>query len=366
MLSNFLKKSSAPTARDVAIFLSDIFLAEGKYASAPSLGAGAMPAAAAGQESWSEYPGYSGLSIQAVGYEHGKENPKVHIYVTRGSVGALKKLRSEIDGIPVQINNIGELKIRPEMASNTTAHGNLFIHQGRVACGSSCAPSGETYSGTMGAIARDSNNQLLVLSNNHVLAACNHVPVGMPVMAPSNSDARPNKPAPLEIGRHHQIVELRSGEPTLVPCAEVDAAVALVSDSKHVSSWQGDDGDGYDTPSSVGQAVAGLRVKKFGRTTGLTHGTIESLVPHRTPLPYKTKNFSAVVWFQNVWTILGDRNEPFALPGDSGSLVVTEDGKESVGLIFAVSRQYGLIVSIQEALSQLGGLSLVSNHGIRA
>lgn len=155
-----------------------------------------MPAAAAGQESWSEYPGYSGLSIQAVGYEHGKENPKVHIYVTRGSVGALKKLRSEIDGIPVQINNIGELKIRPEMASNTTAHGNLFIHQGRVACGSSCAPSGETYSGTMGAIARDSNNQLLVLSNNHVLAACNHVPVGMPVMAPSNSDARPNKPAP--------------------------------------------------------------------------------------------------------------------------------------------------------------------------
>lgn len=359
------------SAREVAINIAQRFLAEGQYASTPSPIAGVAPAGflptsgrdvfLAGEE------GFEGLSIQSVGYEEGNNTNVVHIYVTRGSAGALKKVSVTHGDISIRATKMGEVKVRPEMAATSTMHGHLFVYHGRLACGSSCAPSGETYSGTLGALVRDSSGQLFVLSNNHVLAACNHTPVGMPILAPSSNDARPNKPAPTEVGRHHQIVELRSGEPTLVPCAEVDAAIALATAPDRITSWQGDEDRGYDTPSQAAQPLSGLRVKKFGRTTGLTLGTVEALIPTSTPLPYKMKNFSAIVWFKNVWTILGEGG-PFALPGDSGSLVVTEDGTKTVGLIFAASpsNNYGWMIPINEALSQLGGLSLVSHHGVQA
>jgi hypothetical protein len=47
--------------------------------------------------------------------------------------------------------------------------------------------------------------------------------------------------------------------------------------------------------------------------------------------------FTATVNFANVWTVVSADNSAFALPGDSGSLVVTEDGQFAVGLLFAVS-----------------------------
>lgn len=358
-------------AKEVAISLAHHFLAEGRYASMPSPVAGAIPAgvqpASARDVFLMGEDGFEGLSIQSVGYEEGNDANVVHVYVTRGSASALKKISVAQGDINILATKMGEVRVRPEMAAASAMHGNLFVYRNRLACGSSCAPSGETYSGTLGALVRDSAGQLFVLSNNHVLAACNHIPVGMPILAPSSSDARPNKPAPAEIGRHHQIVELRSGEPTLVPCAEVDAAIALVTNPDKITSWQGDENHGYDTPSQAAQPLSGLRVKKFGRTTGLTLGTVEALIPTSTPLPYKMKNFSAVVWFQNIWTILGE-GKPFALPGDSGSLVVTEDGTKTVGLIFAASpsNNYGWMIPINEVLSKLGGLSLVSHHGVQA
>lgn len=63
------------------------------------------------------------------------------------------------------------------------------------------------------------------------------------------------------------IVELRSGDPAFVPEAKTDAAIALVSDSSVVTSWQGDD-LGYDTPTSIIEPVTGLRVKKLVELQG--------------------------------------------------------------------------------------------------
>ncbi len=180
--------------------------------------------------------------------------------------------------------------------------------------------------------------QLYILSANHVLAACNHIPVDMPILSPSSADGGPTLSAPREIGRHAEICELRSGEPSLVsPCSE-DVALARVTEPNHVTSWQGPVGSdgGYDTPTNAVAVRDGMRVKKIGRTTGLTQGTVEAkLVPF--PLPYKLKPFSATVWFKEMWSIRADSGKHFALAGDSGSLVVTEDGSAAVGLLFAAS-----------------------------
>lgn len=355
-------------AKDVALRLSNLFLQEGCYTAMPSPISGNSStgfqtmSSQDGRAFCSDDVGFHGLSVQSVGYEEGKENGKVHIYVTQGS--GLNKLSKDIEGVKVVVNKIGNIKIHPETSTVATNRGQFFERYGRVACGSSCAPSNENYSGTFGALVRNAENKLFILSNNHVLAACNHTPKGMPISSPSNVDSKPGRRAPSEIGRHYDIVELRSGEPTLVNCAEIDAAIAEVTNDMNVSSWQGSDIIGYDTPSTVFPLKSGMRVKKFGRTTGLTFGTVEALVPYNMALPYKNKNFSALVWFKDVWTVRSDANSQFALPGDSGSLVVTEDGGAAVGLLFAGRANYGIIIPIQKVLDRLGNLKLVNGHGI--
>ena len=179
---------------------------------------------------------------------------------------------------------------------------------------------------------------------------------------------RPKSRVPSEIGRHSEICELRSGEPTLVkPCRE-DVAIARVTDADAISSWQGDEDTGYDTPASVTPPVFGMRVKKVGRTTGLTSGAVEALINTPFVLPYKAKHFQATVWMQDVWTVRADGGTPFALPGDSGSLVVTEDETASVGLLFAASPNgdYGWIIPMNHIVTLFGGISLVHGHGVQA
>ena len=136
---------------------------------------------------------------------------------------------------------------------------------------------------------------LYLLSNNHVLAGCNHVPRNQPVLAPSNMDGRPDAPAPQEVGRHHAIGALRSGDPQFVQPCDADVALARASDAGAISSWQGDLQDGYDTPANFSEPLSLMRVKKFGRTTGLTHGEIEARVNTPMPVSYQSKHFKGVV-----------------------------------------------------------------------
>ena len=326
--------------------------------------AGILPSTA-GQEfaHFTQY-GFENLSVQSVGYASGADEEFIHVYVTRGNRRDLSKLSTDVEGIKVQIVNLGKLAVRPEAAAVLGVRGNVYERNGRIACGSSCAPAGENYSGTFGALV-DSDGDLMALSNNHVFAACNHVIVGQPILSPSSSDARPNVPAPRQLCRHARIVELRSGTPALVPLMSSDAATASVPNDDTVTSWQGDVSSGFDTPSMTVPPTYGQRVKKVGRTTGVTFGVVESLIFAPMPLPYKTRYFTATVWFTNVWSVRADEGDHFALPGDSGSLVVTEGGEAAVGLLFACSGKgdYGFIAPIQTVLSDLN-LSLVSNHNI--
>jgi len=180
-------------------------------------------------------------------------------------------------------------------------------------------------------------------------------------------DGRPGIPAPAEIGRHSDICELRSGGPTLVQPLQEDVALARITRPEGVTSWQGDGVAGYDTPTSVIPPTSGLRVKKFGRTTGRTSGAVEALIPDFLAIPYKCRFFNATVWFRRVWTVRADPGDTFAQPGDSGSLVVTEDGAGAIGLVFAASVPYGdlgYIIPMNHVEGLLGGLDLVAGHGI--
>ena len=355
------------TARGFALQLAEDFFKNGCF---ESVGGGIVPAVSPASASNNQFynyddfrSGFAGLSVQCVGCDETEGQEKVYIYVTRGTKKKLENIAGDKGDVAVKIVNIGKTVIKPEAVSSATNRGNVFVREGRIACGSSCQPAGENYTGTIGAIVRR-DKELFALSNNHVFAACNHVPVGQPIMSPSNADTGPNIPAPRLIAKHSGIIELRSGNPQLVPKNSFDVAFATIEPDA-VTSWQGNQVDGYDTPTACVSPVAGMSVKKIGRTTGLTFGIVESDVPKYCLLPYRCQKFTAMVWFQNIRIVRVSGTEHFALGGDSGSLVVTEDGKHAVGLLFAASPngQHGYIIPIESILRELK-MSLVSGYGI--
>jgi hypothetical protein len=356
------------TAEELSKQFAETFLKNGNY---EALGASfsdgdTRPASSALNPYFSPDSGFSGLAVHSVGYTQNAETEKVIVYVTRGTQKALRSLPKSVEDIPVIVNVMGRLQATPAPAMAARGLSHFFEHKGRIACGSSCAPSGENYAGTIGALVSD-GTQILALSNNHVFAACNHMPIGMPILSPATRDARPDRRAPTEICRHERMIELRSGDPKLVPLMSLDAAVARVPNQDTVTSWQGDEINGYDTPSTVVDLKAEMRVKKFGRTTGFTIGVVEAYIPTPWILPYKSTKFSATVWFENTWTVRSIDGDPFVLGGDSGSLIVTEDGSAAVGLLFAGNNKgdYGIIMPIQDVLNSCGNLQLVSGHGIQ-
>jgi hypothetical protein len=349
-------------AEDVAKSLAARFLAEGNYGVEP-ISLRVQPATAVPLDQYFETDaGFAGLAVESVGYTLGADDEKVVIHVTRGSKKAFRALPDRIEDVEIEIDLVGKFRAAPAQSGAS----NLYERGQRIACGSSCAPSTEKYAGTFGALVTDGHN-LLALSNNHVFAACNHTTMGMHILSPSTSDARATRRPPTEIGRHHQIVELHSGDPGFVPPNVLDVATAIVTNANSLTSWQGDVVDGFDTPNGIVEPVAGMRVKKFGRTTGLTIGVMYDYVPTPWQIEYKSNHFTGLAWFTDTWTIRpADPQEPFALPGDSGSLIVTEDATAAIGLLFAANNRgdRARIMPISDVLAGLGNLQLVSGHGI--
>jgi hypothetical protein len=228
-----------PTAEEVATALAYEFLRRGNYSAskgpvevpelAQVVAAGFVPDIV---EQYEEHPeAFASLAVQSVGFEEGVEDPKVHIYLTRGSSKLIRSLPREIDGVPIRAHKMGNITVRPEAAAAATNRGYLFERQNRVCCGSSCAPTSENISGTLGALVRTANStEIYLLSNNHVFAGCNHVPRDQPILSPSSNDSHPMMRAPGEIGRHFRIHELRSGAPDFVVPCDADLALARATD----------------------------------------------------------------------------------------------------------------------------------------
>jgi hypothetical protein len=283
---------------------------------------------------------------------------------TQVSPTAQKRLPTSLDGITIKY--IGQTVIDPmppTVPLTSQIGGPRFsVVNGRFTCGSSITAAPIASAGTLGALVRLPDGTLCGLSNNHVTGDCNHTQVDMYVLCPSPIDADPKLPPPTAIGRHHRLVQLRSGDPAQVAKQEVDAAIFRIEKPEMVTSWQGE--SAYDTPTSIIPLIAGMKVKKFGRTTGETRGQV--LGPVLTPIdiPYRAANFQSKVHFTGIWAVRGSGGDPFSEHGDSGALVVTEDGLNAVGLLFAGAGPVAFIMSIDKVLSAFDGAMLVGGHNL--
>jgi hypothetical protein len=203
--------------------------------------------------------------------------------------------------------------------------------------------------GTIGCRVRDDLGNVYALSNNHVYANQNEASSGDSALQPGPYDGGED-PADM-------IGTLWDFEPidfSVFGTNIMDAAIALSSLGDLDCSTPA---DGYGTPSSVTElAEIGLKVQKYGRTTGLTHGKIEEIGVTVMVCyadcddPYLAK----YAWFDGQMAIVSrNPTDSFSLGGDSGSLIVTDDGNNHpVGLLFAGSSSRTLANPIDPVLDR--------------
>lgn len=225
--------------------------------------------------------------------------------------------------------------------------------------------------GTLGGVVYDrQTGERLILSNNHVLANSNNARRGDPILQPGPTDGGQLGPdtiallerfAPIRytsepptctvaktyawVGNRFarvlraehrlQVVQLRPGVSNLV-----DAAIARPIDQDFIR----DDNLEIGPIDGVTTAALGLGVCKSGRTTAYTTGTIRVL----------DATISVNYGPEQVATFEGQIvSTPMSQGGDSGSLLVTGDTHQAVGLLFAGSSQATIFNPIQTVLEQL-------------
>jgi hypothetical protein len=190
--------------------------------------------------------------------------------------------------------------------------------------------------GTLGAFARwrkatgTKAKQVLILSNNHVLANENDAKVGAAILQPGTLDGgvRPKH----VIGRLVEWVELDPKGPNLLDCAAAKLKDGLKVDVKGLKGLtKGSKLTGVGSPLSIDD-----RVRKVGRTTGATSGKVTAVELDNVVVRYDIGNCR----FDNQVEIEGDGSKAFSDGGDSGSLITDESGLARA-LLFAGSDQGG-------------------------
>jgi hypothetical protein len=200
--------------------------------------------------------------------------------------------------------------------------------------------------GTLGARLKGSNNKFYALSNNHVFAVENLGKVGDPIIQPGQADNGCGSTAADQIGTVAGFIPLKFGKNAT---NTVDAAAGSVTAATVKNATPA---GGYGTPSTtIKTATLNMLVEKYGRTTVLTHGKISGL--DATVVVNYSNNHKATFVHQIVISNRGAKS--FSGPGDSGSLIVTDNAaRNPVGLLFAGSPTTTIANPIQTVLSALG------------
>jgi hypothetical protein len=251
----------------------------------------------------------------------GDDDFRLAVRVQRRSLIGSSRLEAIVDtaGGQVDVRYIGRVEKLQDAASMRERHRPLIA-------GASVGHVSIT-AGTLGAFVRTSDGELAILSNNHVLADENRAEIDDPIIQPADLDG----------GEAPEDVVARLAE--YVPIApvgvnRVDAAFATVLDGVDVDPVGplGALGLGTVVPEDAN------RVRKLGRTTGLTAGRVSAFNVRSLVVEYE---ISPTVRFDGQIEVQTEGGGEFSLGGDSGSLIVSEGDRVPVGLLFAGSDQGG-------------------------
>ncbi len=233
-----------------------------------------------------------------------------------------KKARNQT--IEVIIEEEGEILAEMYTARRRPCPGGYSIGHPRVTAG------------TLGGVGRRGRKWGFILSNNHVLAATNTGARGDEIYQPGSADG--GGPGDrIGILEHWVPIDFSGGH------NEVDCAMA-----KTLGRWDRNSirlVEGIGTPHAETDATVGQSVRKSGRTTQLTLGTILS-DNASIRVRYGPGQLAAFInQLQYTHMTLG---------GDSGSLIWDQKSLTVVGLHFAGSKAASYGNKIKRVLSLLG------------
>lgn len=303
---------------------------------------------AAKQRVEGELLGHPGVTGVDVGYKYVGGNLtddlaiRVMVERKKTSVPQDQKVPSAIDGVKTDVIERTFFLHAPrnrrpvDEIDLQTDNGTYDPLMGGVSIGPVRPIDGQIWAGTLGAIVHDNKSGTpLLLSNFHVLAIDQDARTGDAIAQPSLVDG----------GRDPQSV-VGALERTALT-ATVDGALATLQ-GRSYSAGIVDIG----AITGTGEATPGMAVRKRGRTTGVTYGIIDGISLSVT-LPYPGGVGPKTLTDQIDVRPDSARNAQFADHGDSGAVLVDDNGK-IIGLHFAGSNDgHGVANPIADVLSAL-------------
>ncbi len=248
----------------------------------------------------------------------------------------------EAGGIPVQVIVTGEISA-PISAQGAGAMLGAQVFSRPVPIGVS-AGIANGLTGTLGARVTNGTSTY-ALSNNHVFASMNNGTVGSSIIQPGRFDGGTEL--------DHTFANLSDFEPIDFSGQCVNTIDAAIAETGVDQLTNATPEVGYGIPWKTPLAASpGMNVQKFGRTSGLTFGSILAL---NATVEVSYGN-AGIACFKN--QIIVSPGE-FSLGGDSGSLVVASSNDEAidtrpVGLVFAGSSTISVANDIRLVLDRFG------------
>lgn len=284
-----------------------------------------------------------GVQGTAVGLTPGGR-PVVRVFLLSGDV---RGLPGALDGVPVAPQVTGRFMVisNPTSRARPAPVGFSIGHPSITA-------------GSIGARVRDGAGNVYILSNNHVLANSNSASIGDPALQPGPYDGGTLNDQVGTLSAFQTIDFSLSGRNTM------DAAIARTTTDAIGNATPSDDGYGPPNGAVFGDAngdglfdnrnaLLGIAVQKYGRTTRLTRGTITG-INATVEICYEVLIIFCV---QSAYFVDQIIIEPgsFSGGGDSGSLIVTDNAQAyPVGLLFAGSSTMTIANRIDLVLTHFG------------
>jgi hypothetical protein len=186
----------------------------------------------------------------------------------------------------------------------------------------------------------ESDGKHYILSNNHVLANENALPVGSDIFQPGLLDR--NTPATSKIAKLSRFVKLKTAGSNQVDCAIAELNAVPLASAVVLPKV------GKLSSGTALQAKEKMKVEKTGRTTGYTTGVIRDV-----QATVKVTYDSGTLTFADQIVIVNSGGSSFSDAGDSGSLIVERTTKQAVGLLFGGTASHTLANHIKDVLSAL-------------
>ena len=260
--------------------------------------------------------------------------PVVKIFTREAGVDGLPE---SLEGVPVAVEVTGMIFALRALADPTLEFPRP------VPIGVSTGHPDIT-AGTIGARVTDGAN-VFALSNNHVYANANAASIGDNALQPGPFDGGTD-PADA-IGTLFDFEPIEFAKRRKIPTNTMDAAIVLSSAAMlGTATPEG----GYGTPSSTTASVSiNQQVKKYGRTTKLTYGQVSAI---SVTVDVCYEGFVVCTSWARFEDQIAITDGTFSGGGDSGSLIVTQNGNNPVGLLFAGSSTHTIANRIDLVLDR--------------